>query len=87
VEVWKIWKHAVEVLRPIVRLDLGENRTEAAFTGMRNMAYLNRMSGASEGSKTESVGLTAVDSLPDIEDYVPGDHILNVGKEIIPNFL
>jgi hypothetical protein len=53
---------------------------------MWDVAYLGRMNGAGEGRKTEAIGLTAIDNLPNIEGYVPGNYTIMFGKEFIPIF-
>ena len=75
-EVRTVWKQVVHVCYPFVHLDFRTNRTETAFTGMRDVAYLRRMSGAGERGKSEASGLPAIHHFPDVVGYIPGDQRL-----------
>jgi hypothetical protein len=86
VKVGAIREHAIHVRYPLIRLDFGANGTETTFARVGDVAYLRRMNGAGECSKAEPIGLSAIHHLPNIEGYVPGDHILMCGKKFIPIF-
>jgi hypothetical protein len=80
-------KKPVHVCDPLINLNLGTDRTKAAFAGMRDMAYFRRMDGTSKCGETETIRFSAIHNLPDVVNHIPGNQCLMASKERIPVLL
>ncbi len=87
VKIGAVWEKFVHLCDPSVNLDLGADRAEAAFAGSGNVADLVRVIWAGERGESETLRISAVYDLPDIEGHVPLDLTAIEGKEVIPVFL